>query len=101
MPKISSYPQIASVSNDDLFVVSDDANNDATKSMTVEQITTFVRQGRNVLTNNTSTADASNVGSLRYRSASTGMGTYASYVDMCMQTGFTTYAWVNIVQNNW
>jgi hypothetical protein len=50
MPKISSYPQIASVDNTDLFVVSDDSNNDATKSMTVEQITTFIRQGRNVLT---------------------------------------------------
>jgi hypothetical protein len=25
----------------------------------------------------------------------------ASYVDMCMQTGASTYAWVNIVQNNW
>jgi len=25
----------------------------------------------------------------------------ASYVDMCMQTGASTYEWVNIVQNNW
>ena len=61
MPKISSYPQIESIDNEDLFVVSDDSNNDATKSMTVEQITTFIRQGRNVLTNNTATADASNL----------------------------------------
>jgi len=25
----------------------------------------------------------------------------ASYVDMCMQTGTSTYEWVNITQNNW
>jgi len=53
------------------------------------------------MANDSSTASVSNVGTFRYRSASTGMGTYASYVDMCMQTGATTYAWVNIVQNNW
>jgi len=96
MPKISSYPQIASVSNNDLFVVSEDANNDATKSMTVEQITTFVRQGRNVLTNNTSTASASNVGSLRYREVGNN-----SYIDLAMRTGASTYVWINIVENNW
>ena len=96
MPKISSYPQIASVSNDDLFVVSDDANNDATKSMKVEQITTFIRQGRNVLTNNTAAADASNVGSLRYREVGNN-----SYIDLAMRTGASTYVWINIVENNW
>lgn len=46
--------------------------------------------------NDTTTASASNVGSLRYRSDANN-----SYVDMCMQTGASTYAWVNIVQNNW
>jgi hypothetical protein len=96
MPKISSYPQIDSVSNDDLFVVSDDANNDATKSMSVAQITTFVRQGRNVLTNNTAPASASNVGSLRYREAGNN-----SYIDLAMRTGASTYVWINIVENNW
>jgi hypothetical protein len=44
----------------------------------------------------TSTASASNVGALRYREDANN-----SYVDMCMQTGASTYAWVNIVQNNW
>ena len=96
MPKINSYPQIASVSNDDLFVVSDDANNDATKSMTVEQITTFIRQGRNVLANNTAAAGASNVGSLRYREVGNN-----SYIDLAMRTGSSTYVWINIVENNW
>jgi len=96
MPKISSYPQIASVSNDDLFIVSDDANSDATKSMTVEQITTFIRQGRDILTNNTSAADASNVGSLRYREVGNN-----SYIDLAMRTGASTYVWINIVENNW
>ena len=96
MPKISSYPQIESIDNEDLFVVSDDSNNDATKSMTVEQITTFIRQGRNVLTNNTVTADASNVGSLRYREVGNN-----SYIDLAMRTGASTYVWINIVENNW
>lgn len=96
MPKISSYPQIGSIDNEDLFVVSDDSNNDATKSMTVEQITTFIRQGRNVLTNNTATADASNVGSLRYREVGNN-----SYIDLAMRTGASTYVWINIVENNW
>ena len=41
------------------------------------------------------------VGALRYRSVSTGMGTYSSYVDMCMQTGTSTYEWVNIITNSW
>lgn len=41
-------------------------------------------------------ASASKVGTLRYRTSGNN-----SYVDMCMQTGATTYAWVNIVQNNW
>lgn len=96
MPKISSYPQIASVSNDDLFVVSDDSSNDATKSATVEQITTFIRQGRNVLTNNTDPASASNVGSLRYREVGNN-----SYIDLAMRTGASAYVWINIVENNW
>lgn len=96
MPKISSYPQIESIDNEDLFVVSDDSNNDATKSMTVEQITTFIREGRHVLTNNTSPASASNVGSVRYREVGSN-----SFVDIVMRTGTGSYAWINIVQNNW
>lgn len=44
----------------------------------------------------TDTASASKVGALRYRTSGNN-----SYVDMCMQTGASTYAWVNIVQNNW
>lgn len=43
-----------------------------------------------------STPSADNVGTLRYRTSGNN-----SYVDMCMQTGATTYEWVNIVQNNW
>jgi len=41
-------------------------------------------------------ASSSNVGALRYRTSGNN-----SYVDMCMQTGASTYEWVNIVQNNW
>jgi hypothetical protein len=48
------------------------------------------------IANDSSTAAATNVGTLRYRTSGNN-----SYVDMCMQTGASTYAWVNIVQNNW
>jgi len=46
--------------------------------------------------NDTATASASNVGAIRYRSDANN-----SYMDMVMQTGATTYAWVNVVQNTW
>ena len=35
-------------------------------------------------------------GTFRYRTSGNN-----SYVDMCMQTGASTYAWVNIVTNSW
>ena len=40
------------------------------------------------------------VGTLRYRYVPGSPKNY-SYVDMCMQTGASSYAWVNIVQNVW
>ena len=43
-----------------------------------------------------STPSLAKVGTFRYRKSGNN-----SYVDMCMQTGASTYAWVNIVQNNW
>jgi len=46
--------------------------------------------------NDSSTASASNVGSLRYKSDSNN-----SYCEMCMQTGASTYAWVVIKTNTW
>ena len=46
--------------------------------------------------NDTDTASADKVGALRYYTSGNN-----SYVDMVMQTGASTYAWVNIVQNNW
>ena len=45
---------------------------------------------------NSATASSTNVGSIRYRTSGNN-----SYVDMVMQTGASTYEWVNIVQNNW
>mgnify|MGYP000064022101 CR=1 FL=1 len=48
------------------------------------------------LANDTAAASASKVGTLKYYTSGNN-----SYVDMCMQTGATTYAWVNIVQNSW
>jgi len=42
------------------------------------------------------TASATNEGTLRYRKDANN-----SYIDMCMQTGASTYAWVNIKTNTW
>ena len=41
-------------------------------------------------------ANSTNAGMLKYRISGNN-----SYVDMCMQTGAATYAWINIKQNNW
>jgi len=48
------------------------------------------------LSNDTATASATKVGTFRYRTSGNN-----SYVDMCMQTGASTYAWVNVVTNSW
>ena len=48
------------------------------------------------LSNDTATASATKVGTFRYYADANN-----SYVDMCMQTDVATYAWVNIVTNNW
>ena len=48
------------------------------------------------MADDTATASAAKVGTNRYRVSGNN-----SYVDVCMQTGAATYAWVNIVQNNW
>jgi hypothetical protein len=46
--------------------------------------------------NDTATASVSNVGKTRYYVSGN-----ASFVDMVMQTGASTYAWTNIVSNTW
>ena len=48
------------------------------------------------LADDAAVASASKVGTFRYRTSGNN-----SYVDMCMQTGASTYAWVNIVTNSW
>ena len=48
------------------------------------------------MADDTDTAVAGKVGTVRYRTSGNN-----SYVDMCMQTGASTYEWINIVQNNW
>jgi hypothetical protein len=49
-----------------------------------------------LIPNDATVASASNVGKFRYYTSGNN-----SYVDMCMQTGASTYAWTNITQNNW
>ena len=53
------------------------------------------------MADDTATPSAAKAGTLRYRTASIGIDTYASYVEMCMQIGIfpSTYAWV-IIQSN-
>ena len=48
------------------------------------------------LGNDTDSPSASKAGTFRYYTSGNN-----SYVDMCMQTGASTYAWVNIVTNSW
>ncbi len=48
------------------------------------------------MADDTASASADKVGTLKYYTSGNN-----SYVDMCMQTGATTYEWINIVQNNW
>lgn len=48
------------------------------------------------LANDVAAASAAKVGTFRYYTSGNN-----SYVDMCMQTGASTYAWVNIVTNSW
>jgi hypothetical protein len=48
----------------------------------------------------TDSASASKVGTLRYRYVPGSPKNY-SHVDMCMQTAASSYDWVNIVQNVW
>lgn len=96
MPKISSYPQIESIDNEDLFVVSDDSNNDATKSMTVEQLVDYVGTRSIKIGDIVDPAEAGNAGTFRYREVGNN-----SYIDLAMRTGASSYAWINIVQNNW
>ena len=50
--------------------------------------------------NDTDTASINKVGTLRYRYLPDTPKSQ-SKVDMCMQTGLNTYAWVNIVTNTW
>lgn len=61
------------------------------------QVTGSVKSTSSVqVGNNIATASSSNVGAIRYRSDANN-----SYMDMVMQTGASTYAWVNVLQNTW
>ena len=53
-------------------------------------------QGSLRVGDNVGSATAASAGSIRYRTTSN-----SSHVDMAMQTGASTYAWVNIVTNTW
>jgi len=65
--------------------------NSSTKDVESVPYATFL-----TLTDDASTASSGNAGKLRYRVSGNN-----SYIDIVMQTGASTYEWVNIVQNNW
>jgi len=65
--------------------------NSSTKDVESVPYATFA-----TLTDDASAATSSNAGKLRYRVSGNN-----SYIDIVMQTGASTYEWVNIVQNNW
>jgi hypothetical protein len=48
------------------------------------------------IANDGGAASADKAGTLRYRADSSN-----SYVEMCMQTGASSYAWVVVKQNSW
>ena len=84
---------IENTSGTDLFVVKGTGNTGI--GVTTPRAKLDVAGGIKVA-DDTDTAGANKVGTLRYRTSGNN-----SYVDMCMQTGASTYAWINVVQNNW
>jgi len=61
------------------------------------QVTGSLKSTSSVQVGNSAvTASSANVGAIRYRSDSNN-----SYMDMVMQTGASTYEWVNVVKNTW
>ena len=78
------------ITNDEDFTIVQTANEERIK----------IANGGVQVANMNTTAVAGLAGSLRYRYVP-GSPKNFSYVDMCMQTGGSSYAWVNIVQNVW
>ena len=78
------------ITNDQDFTIVQTANEERIK----------IANGGVQVANMNTTAVAGLAGSLRYRYVP-GSPKNFSYVDMCMQTGGSSYAWVNIVQNVW
>lgn len=89
-----SYSNIEIYSNGDLTAIFD-ASNNVGVGVALPRAKLDVNGGVRIA-NDSTTASATNVGTLRYRTSGNN-----SYVDMVMQTGASTYEWVNIVQNNW
>ena len=79
------------IGNGDLFVPNGDVGIGTTNPSSKLQVNGGVQ-----LANDTASPSALKVGTFRYRTSGNN-----SYVDMCMQVGTSSYAWVNIVTNNW
>jgi len=88
------YSNIEIYSNGNLTAIFD-ASNRVGVGVAVPRAKLDVNGGVRIADDSTA-ASATNVGTLRYRTSGNN-----SYVDMVMQTGASTYEWVNIVQNNW
>ena len=85
--------------NGNLFDMAIDSDGDVRIGTTTANAKLDVDGGVKVA-NDTDTPSANKVGTLRYRFLPSSPKSQ-SKVDMCMQTGTSTYAWVNIVTNTW
>lgn len=63
---------------------------------TISQKSKLQVAGAVQIADDTAAASADKDGAIRYRK-----GSNNSYIEMCMQTGASTYAWVIIKQNTW
>jgi len=102
---IGSYSKSLTSTDTNSIVIGYDTTGNGSNTATYgnASITDHVFTGGNVTTNgsvtvanDTDTASAAKVGALRYRSDANN-----SYVEMCMQTGASTYVWHIIDQYTW
>jgi hypothetical protein len=87
--EISAITEKTAPVSADMLVIEDSEASSAKKMVQVGNLPL-------VLTDNQDAASAANVGKMRYYVSGT-----VGYVDVVMQTGTSTYAWVNILIQDW
>lgn len=87
--EISAITEKTAPVSADMLVIEDSEASNAKKMVQVGNLPI-------VLADNQDAATAANVGQLRYYVSGS-----LSYVDVVMQTGTSTYAWINLVTQDW